>query len=353
MEIFVSLAAIGFVVIAMAFIVVYRLMFYMPGKSGGKQPPLLRVSEPELAISLERHVQMLATTIGARSLTRSSDGLAQSAQYIADCFESYGLSVTQQEYAIETDAVRKRQEKSLGTEFQFDVMGKTSSNVIAEIKGSIKPDEIVVIGAHYDSVFDCPAANDNGSGVATLLEIAAYCAQVKMDRTLRFVAFTNEEPPFFGTKDMGSYQYAQQCRQNGDNIVAMLSLETLGYYSDEPNSQDYPKPFNLFYPSKGNFLAFVSNIKCRELTRKCVRAFRDSAAFPSEGICAPEKISGVGFSDHAAFWRFDYPGVMVTDTAFCRYPHYHKPQDTADKVNYEKLALVTQGLIHVVAELTF
>jgi Zn-dependent M28 family amino/carboxypeptidase len=168
---------------------------------------------------------------------------------------------------------------------------------------------------------------------------------------VRCVLFVNEEPPYFQTEDMGSLAYARRSRARGEAIVAMLSLETLGYYSDEPGSQAYPPPFGLLYPKTGRFVGFVGNLGSRGLVRRAVRAFRRSAAFPSEGVAAPGWIMGIGWSDHWAFWETGYPGVMVTDTALFRYPHYHAPTDTPDRIDYGRLARVVDGLHGVVTAL--
>ena len=161
----------------------------------------------------------------------------------------------------------------------------------------------------------------------------------------------NEEPPFFQTGQMGSVIYAERSRKGGENIVAMLSLETIGYYTDEPGSQKYPPPFSLFYPSTGNFIGFVGNFSSRPLVRKVVSIFRRSASFPSEGAAIPDFITGVGWSDHWAFYRAGYPALMVTDTGPFRYPYYHDSQDTPDKVDYDRMARVVAGLEKVVGQL--
>jgi Zn-dependent M28 family amino/carboxypeptidase len=161
---------------------------------------------------------------------------------------------------------------------------------------------------------------------------------------VRFVAFVNEEPPFYRSEQMGSRVYARRSRERRDHIVAMLSLETIGYYSDEPGSQLYPFPLRFFYPSTGNFLAFVANLGSRGLLREALASFRRNAQFPSEGVAAPAFIPGVDWSDHWSFWQESYPALMVTDTAPYRYPHYHTLQDTPDKLDYERLARVVMGL---------
>ena len=197
----------------------------------------------------------------------------------------------------------------------------------------------------------CVGANDNASGVAVLLALARALSPEKAARTLRFVAFANEEPPHFQNESMGSWAYALSCQQRGDDIVAMISLETMGYYSDEEDSQSYPFPMSAAYPSTGSFIGFVGNVASRHLVRRVVGSFREHAAFPSEGAALPSWIPGVGWSDHWSFWQAGYRAIMVTDTAPFRYPHYHTEQDTPDKLDYERLARVTLGLEKVIREL--
>ena len=216
--------------------------------------------------------------------------------------------------------------------------------------GTGRPGEIVVVGAHYDSVYGSPGANDNATGVAALLEMARSSKEWIPARTLRFVAFVNEEPPYFQTDNMGSRVYARRCRERGENITAMYSLETIGCYSDAENSQIYPFPFKLFYPTRGNFLGFVGNTSSRSLVRKSIRIFRENSAFPSEGIAAPGGLTGIGWSDQWSFWEEGYPGVMLTDTAIFRYKHYHKMADTPDKIDYERMARVVDGLTRLLAD---
>jgi len=196
-----------------------------------------------------------------------------------------------------------------------------------------------------------PGANDNGSGVAGVLALARAWAKREPSRTIRFVAFVNEEPPFFQTDLMGSLVYAKHCRDRGDKIVAMFSLETMGCYSSEKGSQKYPFPFGLFYPSHGDFIAFVGNTSNGDLVRGSVKTFRAQASFPSEGGAIPGNLPGVGWSDHWAFWQAGYPAIMVTDTAPFRYPYYHTAQDTPDKVDCDQLARVVDGLSKVLEEL--
>ena len=291
----------------------------------------LPLSEDEKAISggLRRHVYRLAGEIGERNF-RLPAKLAEAAAYIEKTWRDQDYRVRRQEY---------------------DARGVPSVNLEIEIPGTSKPEEIILIGAHYDSVIGCPGANDNGSGVGSLLEISRLLQGGRHARTIRLVAFTNEEPPFFLRRDMGSKVYASRARRRNDNIVAMLSLETMGYYSEMPHSQEYPFPFSFFYPDTANFIGFVGNLRSRRLVKQSLEAFRRHAKFPSEGTAAPGWITGIGWSDHWSFWQQGYRAIMVTDTAFFRYAPYHTPDDTPEKVDYDRLARVTKGLSQVIIEL--
>jgi Peptidase family M28 len=204
------------------------------------------------------------------------------------------------------------------------------------------------VGGHYDSVLGSPGANDNATGTAAVLELARLLAGQQLARTVRFVAFVNEEAPFFQTDAMGSWVYARRSRARGEQVVGMLSIETIGFYSDVVGSQHYPFPFGLFYPRTGNFIGFVGDIASRALVRRSIAAFRQHTPFPSEGVAAPGWMTGIGWSDHWAFWQEGYPGVMVTDTALFRYAPYHTREDTPNRMNYDYMARVVVGLARVV-----
>jgi Zn-dependent M28 family amino/carboxypeptidase len=279
-------------------------------------------------------VRTLAETIGDRNVTSRYKALCAAADYIEGSLSKAGYQVRRQGYEID----------------QFK--GRPCYNLEVEIRGSVYPEDIVVIGAHYDTIEETPGANDNASGVAAVLALVRAFAGTKPDRTLRFMAFVNEEPPFFWTHDMGSSVYARQCKERHERIVAMLSLETLGYYSDEKGSQRYPlRIFNLFYPTTGNFVGFIGNTRSRSLARTVAGSFRRAGLCPSEAAAMPGWITGIGWSDHWAFWQEGYPAVMVTDTALFRYQWYHTPEDTPEKLNYERFALVVEGLKKVVGDL--
>ncbi len=301
-------------------ITLWAVMLRMPGRSfeGKGAGP---VNE-----ALRRDIVALAS-FGPRNVA-VADALRAAEGYVEQGLAAAGLKVERQTYAVETIAC---------------------SNLIAEVRGS--SDEIVVVGAHYDSVGDSPGADDNASGTAALLALARHFAEAKPRRTIRFVAFVNEEPPHFRTEEMGSYVYARSLHERGAKVAAMLALESLGYYRDEPGSQQYPAPLSLFFPDRANFIGFVGNVGSGSLVRRCVGTFRKHARIGSEGVAAPDAIAGVGWSDQWAFWQFGWPAVMVTDTALFRNPHYHTPTDTPETLDYERLARVVEGLIPVVTEL--
>ena len=304
-------------------------MIRMPGDSfKGPLPPLTE-EQRSLEYELRSSVQELAQRIGERNLFRYNQ-LLEAAAYIRTALTSSGYDVGRH---------------------QFQVAGQTCENIEAQMVGTEKPHDILLLGAHYDSVQGSPGANDNATGVAALLALARRVANTKPSCTVRFVAFTNEEPPFFQSPHMGSHVYAQRCRERSENIRLMLSLETIGYYSDEPRSQSYPFPFSFFYPSTANFIAFVSNMENASWVKQLLKAFRLHARFPSEGGALWEWIPGVAWSDHWSFWQEGYPAVMVTDTAPNRYPHYHTAADAPDKVDFARTARVVWGLQRVIGEL--
>jgi hypothetical protein len=305
-------------------------MIQMPEASyQGPLPPLTedeRVLERELRVSVE----VLAGRIGERNVFRHN-ALVQAADFIRMRLSELGYEVRGQTY---------------------DVGGMACENIEAEVRGNVTPDDVLLIGAHYDSVEGSPGGNDNGSGVAAMLALARLFAKSQPARTVRFAAFANEEPPLFRTRHMGSRVYARRSRERGEHIVLMLSLETIGYYSDEPGSQRLMFPLNFFYPSTGNFIAFVGNVENGPWVQRLVGSFRRHAQFPSEGGALWGWMPGVGWSDHWAFWKEGFPAVMVTDTALFRYPAYHSRADTPDKIQYDRLARVVSGLHKVIAELS-
>lgn len=294
----------------------------------GTMPEII-MADTVSEVMLRQHVRTLAGEIGERNVLHPR-ALRAAADYLRRQWEAQGYPVVAHEYMLG---------------------GERWANLEVSRPGRQAPGEVVIVGAHYDSVSGSPGANDNGSGVAALLELSRAFTARQTDRTVRFVAFVNEEPPFFRTGDMGSRHYARTARAKGEDIRAMLALETIGYYDDAPGSQHYPPLFSLFFPDRGNFLGLVSNFGSRLLLRRAVAAFRSASDFPLEYVSTFGWVPGVDWSDHGSFWNEGYPAIMITDTALYRYPYYHSARDTPDKLDYARLARVTAALVAVVEAL--
>jgi len=282
-----------------------------------------------LASRLESHVTELAGTIGERNVFRPQ-ALHAAADYIRGQWAAQGYRVVPQSY---------------------EALGVSSENLEITLTGTSRPDEILLIGAHYDTVQGSPGANDNASGVAALLELSRMLRDAKPSRSIRFVAFANEEHPFFYGGGMGSGVYSKAARARNDDIRLMISLEMLGYYSDAPGSQRYPPLLRHFYPDRANFIAFVSDLASRHRLRELVQAFRAHSDFPAESLATFTFVPGVSWSDHLSFWRENYRALMVTDTAFYRYAHYHRASDTPEKLRYPEMARVVTGLQAAIGDL--
>jgi hypothetical protein len=303
--------------------------FMMRRKPVARPLPPLTPEQQELRGRLRAHVEALASGIGERNVFRAGT-LPRAAAYVERQLGARGERVERQ-------AFTSREQEVL--------------NLEVERGGTDKPREIVVAGAHYDTVIGSPGANDNGSGVAALLEVARMLHGRPLRRTLRLVAFVNEEPPAFQGDEMGSLRYARRCRDRGENVVAMLSLETIGYYSDAPHSQSYPAGLGLLYPSTGHFIGVVGDVGSRALVRGVEASLKRHSPVPVVAAALPGFLPGVGWSDHWAFWQHGYRAVMITDTAPFRYPHYHTVADTPDQLDYDRMTGVVWGLAQTIAEL--
>jgi Peptidase family M28 len=293
----------------------------------GPLPPL-DADGRGLAQRLKAHVLAIASE---EHNIAHPEALERSARYIEATLSGLGYAVSRQEFETEGAKVR---------------------NLEAAIRGDAAgASRLTVIGAHYDSVRGAVGANDNGSGVAALLELARLLKGFRPAAELRLVFYVNEEEPYSRTERSGSVVHAASLAEAGKQVTAMLSLETIGCYREAPGSQRYPFPLNLFYPSTGDFIAFVANLRSRSLLHRVIGSFRKRVAFPAEGTAAPESLADIGRSDHWSYWRHGWPALMVTDTAPFRYAHYHTAQDTPDKIDYERLARVVKGLEGAVRDL--
>ncbi len=281
-------------------------------------------------VLLRQHVDKLSVELMPRSY-ENIENLNQVADYIQAHFTSAGAVVRLQ---------------------SFNADGNVYRNVIA--KFGPESDRVIVVGAHYDAAGELPGADDNASGVAGLIELARLLGAVKFDRSILLVAFCLEEPPFFNTPEMGSAVFARSLAEANKSVKIMVALEMIGYFSDKPGSQSFPMPLlKLFYPTKGNFIAIVDQLFSGE-AGKMKKIMRANSTIPVYSINAPPLIPGIDLSDHKSFWDQGYPAVMITDTAFFRNYAYHSRHDTADRLDYERMAQVVRGiyayLIHVGAD---
>lgn len=295
------------------------------------QPVLAaRAVEPAIAVAAERleaDVRLLSEGCAPRDWR--SEGLARAAGAIASAFQAAGGRVSRQ---------------------PFEVRGHAVANVIASFGPEAGPR--IVVGAHYDACGEQPGADDNASGVACLLELARAFGRAAPARRVDLVAYTLEEPPFFRTSDMGSVRHARLLREASAEVRAVLVLEMVGRYTEAPGSQRYPSPIlNLLYPSRGNFLLVAGRLADIGLTREVKATLRGAAPLPVVSINGPRWIPGMDFSDHYPYWDEGFTAVMLTDTAFYRNRDYHTDHDTADRLDYPRMAQVVQGVHAVVTRL--
>lgn len=276
--------------------------------------------------NLARHVDRLAGLIGPRHLG-VPHAFAAAAGFVERELADAGYTVARQTYVVN---------------------GQQVANLVAELPGIGRENEIVVVGAHYDTVETTPGADDNASAVAVMIEVARLMRCLQPRRTVRFVGFACEEPPHFYTGNMGSQVYARECRTRGDQIGGMLCLEMVGYYCTAPRSQrippSIPRIFHRALPHRGDFLAAVGNLRSWRLLWQFRRGFKRAVRFPLLSLALPESIAEIRLSDNSSFWDQGYPALMLTDTSFLRNPNYHLPSDTPDTLDYERMAQVAIGV---------
>jgi len=289
--------------------------------------------EKQVEERLRVHVDRLAGLIGPRHLGRPGTMDAASA-------------LVEREFLALGDSVERQ---------KYNAGGHEVVNLVVERRGERRPEEIVIVGAHYDTVETTPGADDNASAVGVLIEVARLLRDRPFQRTVRFAAFACEEPPHFYTDTMGSQVYARRCRTLGEHIAGMLCLEMVGYYSDPPNSQQIPSEmpgfFRWAFPNRGDFLAAVGNLRSWRLCWAFRRGFKRAVRFPLYSIVLPERLNAIRLSDNSSFWDQGYPALMLTDTSFLRNPHYHQPGDTPETLDYARMARVALGVAGGVSQL--
>ena len=277
---------------------------------------------------LQAHVHKLSTELAPRDES-NIENLDRVAAYIKNEFS---------------------QTTTLVSEQPFQVHGKSYRNVIAQFGPD--SDERIIVGAHYDTAGPLPGADDNASGVAGLIELARLLGPQQLPMRVELVAFSLEEPPYFGTANMGSSVHAESLRKQSRHVRAMLSLEMIGYFNDAPNSQQFPAGvLGALYPNSGNFIAVVGRLSDWSIVRRTKATMRNASPLPVYSINAPTLVSGVDFSDQLNYWHAGYPGLMITDTAFFRNHNYHTAQDTEEKLDYKRMAMVVEGVYAAVVDL--
>ena len=301
-------------------------------RSPGQQNPSSE-RDSLLQARLRQHVDMLAGVIGPRHVHRPGTTEATTA-YI-------------EKQIAEIGRVPRRE--------RFDAGPMEVANLIVECTGTKRPDEVIILGAHYDTDPATPGADDNASAVAMLIEVVRMLRDVEFKRTVRFIAFACEEVPHFYTDTMGSQVHAQGCRARGECIVGMICLEMVGYFTDAANSQGVPpgipKVVRWLFPKRGNFLASVGNMKSIPLVIGFRSGFKRASRLPLFSIALPERIREIRLSDNGPFWDAGYPALMITDTSFLRNPHYHLPSDTIETLDFERLAQGTLGVAGAIKHL--
>jgi Zn-dependent M28 family amino/carboxypeptidase len=291
---------------------------------------------------LRRHVEKLSIDFYPRSFEQA-ENTQKTIDYIFSEFTKTGASVSVQEFSIQ---------------------GTTQKNVIAKFGPQNISEAAIVLGAHYDSHGETqsgskatrgftkdshtPGADDNASGVAGIIELAYALGRKPPSRPIELVAYASEEPPHFRTEWMGSAVHARAIKSSNRNIKLMISVEMIGYFSDKPNSQNFPLPgMKTLYSDKGNFAAVVGNLENFSDTRRVKAILLGASDLPIYSINASPLIPGIDFSDHLNYWQIKLPALMITDTSFMRNPNYHQSGDTASTLDYVRMAKVVQGLVAI------
>ncbi len=298
------------------------------------QPTPFRSKPSDTQVSaarLEGHVRTLSEDFIPRDASHIGN-TKRTADYIERQFHSLGAgTVSDQWYSI----------------------GQRRYRNVSLLLGSNDPAiPRIIVGAHYDAYGHDPGADDNASGVAGMIELARLFAADPIETPIEFVGYPNEEPPYFATHDMGSSRHAVAMKKEGRNCRYMIALEMIGYFDDRRGTQDYPLGLlHLYYPSRGNYITVVGNLQERSLIRRFKQGMRGTTPLPVHSISGPAAIPGLDFSDHRNYWREGYPAIMITDTAFYRNKHYHTPEDTADRLDFSRMAMVVVGVYEAIRKL--
>lgn len=287
---------------------------------------------------LEGHVRFLAEACFPREVLHPAN-LDKAAAYIKAQLKASGAAVSEQAFAFEEFNQKNKK------------VGRGPFRNVIAVFGPETPERIVV-GAHYDAFGEFPGADDNASGTAGLLELARLLGKEPPAMKVELVAYSTEEPPYFATEHMGSAHHAAALKEKIAAVRAMISLEMIGYFSDEAGSQKYPIPLlRLYYPGKGNFITVVGRLQDGALIRKVKKSMQGASPLAVYSISGPRAIPGIDYSDQLNYWDRGYPAVMINDTAFYRNLNYHTPRDTPEKLDYKRMAEVVEGVFAAVRDL--
>ena len=321
------------ILVSIIFIVVIALAFpiikIFHSSSVFREPPAAHL--PVLTHNLYRHVEVLSSEIGSRSF-KEHEKLTQAQKYIEGFLKDLDITYSLQSYPVE---------------------GKLYNNIIVTLPGINNPPQTVVIGAHYDTVANTPGADDNASGVAVLLEMCRMLKGHVPGKTIKMVFFTLEEPPVFNTEEMGSWMFAKEAKDCGENISLMISLDMVGYYSNKAKGQQFPLPFmNLFYPTKPDFILIAGDTLSQCEIKLTCDALKEVCDFRVESLTVQRYFPGVRLSDNSSFWKMGFKAMMITDTALYRNPNYHNPQDTIDTLDFDKMTDLCEGLAKTIKKIS-
>jgi hypothetical protein len=323
----------SFLLVAILFVLVVlslgTMMTVMPGNRLQGAPGPLNELETELAEQLKQHVEALALDIGPRS-SRLPDKLLAASDYIEQRLHREGLQCEMQPYVSR---------------------GLPANNLVVDLKGSRKPEDVIIVGAHFDTSQNTPGADDNASGTAVLLEVARALSHGGQDRTMRFVFFSNGAEPCSGKPESGSGMYAKRCADAHEKVLAVIVLDSLGCYSDAAGSQSYPFPLSFRYPDRGNFVEVLGDMGSFNLVSMCTEMYRSGARMPCEGGLLPNWMPGVSVSDDASFRAQGFPALRITDTGPLRNKQIGTQSDTHDRLDYERMARTTGDLIRMIGNL--
>jgi len=270
---------------------------------------------------IRSHLIAITKTGGFRNY-QNINQLNATADYIKTVFSKYTDSVNFQTYKVN---------------------GITYKNVICSF--GTEHQKRIIIGAHYDVCGNQQGADDNASGLVGLLELARLLKGQKTDYRIDLVAYTLEEPPYFRTENMGSYIHAKSIADQKVEVIGMISLEMIGYFSDAKKSQSYPVGLlSLFYGNKGDYITLVKKFGAGQFTRRFIRGYRKNVEIRTKKFAAPAALPGIDFSDHLNYWKFGISALMITDTSFYRNKNYHLPGDTMETLDITKMAKVIDGV---------